>query len=224
MRKARKLLAGRGRSRVMAVLLLAVSLCVGVLQFGGKTSPLPTATVTTASAAQPAPPPPPPPVGEIVDGSKNPEKIPDHVAYSLVFRVIAGRQGVSERRSIRAYVNQLGVGQKKCRTCPKPGDAPQPVEDDPELEAVVAAAEEYHQQVTLLDQQAKAIKDATWQKPTPEAIASLAELRRQKIALVSSVVAALEEKLGPDAAASLRLHVNERVKRRTKLRKDADAR
>lgn len=216
MRKARNLLAKHGRSRALAVLLLAAGLGLGLLQFGGDSSPLPTRAVATASAAQPAPPPPPP--GEVIDGSRNPERIPDHVAYSLVFRVIADRPGDAEKRSIRAYINQLGVGGKKCRTCAKGAGPVRDDDSDPDVEAMVAAAEEYHRQVSVLDQQAKAIKDATWQNPTPEALSSLAELRRQKIALVNSVVAALEQKLGPDAANNLRLHVNERVKRRTKLR------
>lgn len=154
----------------------------------------------------------------LVDGAQTPEQIPDRVAYALIFRAVAGRHSEAQKKSIRSYIAQLGLGREACESCP--GKRPvNPGEPDSEIEALVEAAEEYHRQVSLLDGEAKAIKDATWQNPTPEAYAALANLQRRKEELTTSVVAGLERRLGPDASARLRQNVEGRVKPLTKIRK-----
>jgi hypothetical protein len=85
---------------------------------------------------------------EVIDGSKNPEQIPDHVAYGMVFRLLANRTNESEKQSVRAYINQLGLGAKKCIACG--GDARDETAD-PEIDALLAAAETYNQQVSSFD-------------------------------------------------------------------------
>lgn len=156
-----------------------------------------------------------------VDGAQTPEQIPDHVAYALIFRAVAGRHSEAQKKSIRSYVAQLGLGREACESCPRRKEPVNPDEPDPEIEALVAAAEEYHRQVGLLDREAKAIKDATWQNPTPAAYAALANLQTRKEELVTSVVAGLVRRLGPDASARLRQNVDGRVKPLTKIRKKA---
>jgi hypothetical protein len=161
---------------------------------------------------------PPAQTEEVIDGEKNPEKIPDHVAYGMVFRVIAGREGENEKRSIRAYINQLGLGEQKCISCLKDDNKSLA---DPEIDVLIEAAESYARQVSLLDLQAKKIKDATWSNPTTEAKAELAKLQREKESLIKSIVASLHKQLGPDATGRLRQQVNQRVKSRIKIKKAA---
>lgn len=157
---------------------------------------------------------------EDIDGEKNPEKIPDHVAYGMIFRVIAGREGEHEKRSIRAYINQLGLGEQKCISCLKDDNKSLA---DPEIDVLVEAAESYSRQVSLLDLRAKTIKDATWQNPTAEAKAELAKLQREKESLIKSTVASLHKQLGRDASGRLGEQIKLRVKRRIKIKKSADA-
>ena len=157
---------------------------------------------------------------EVIDGEKNPEKIPDHVAYGMVFRVIAGREGEIEKRSIRAYINQLGLGAQKCISCPKDDNKSLA---DPEIDVLIEAAESYARQVSLLDLRAKTIKDATWVNPTAEARAELAKLQREKESLIRSTVASLHKQLGGDASGRLSEQIKLRVKKRIKIKKSADA-
>jgi hypothetical protein len=42
----------------------------------------------------------------IIDGQLNPEKIPDHEAYSILFRLIARRETEAEKQRIRFYLRQ----------------------------------------------------------------------------------------------------------------------
>jgi hypothetical protein len=157
---------------------------------------------------------------ELIDGSKNPEKIPDHVAYGMIFRVIGNTNKENEKKNIRAYINQLGLGAQKCISCDKEGrDDP----NDPDSDALIAAAQAYNRQVSSLDMQAKAIKDATWRNPTPEAIAELAKLQKKKESLIKHLVTSLHRQLSPEASARLTEQVNVRVKRRVQIRKKVDA-
>lgn len=163
---------------------------------------------------------PPAQTDEVIDGEKNPEKIPDHVAYGMVFRVIAGREGENEKRSIRAYINQLGLGKQKCISCRKDDSKSLA---DPEIDVLIEAAETYARQVSLLDLRAQTIKDATWQNPTAEAKAELAKLQREKESLIRSIVASLHRRLGRDASGRLSERINLRVKHRIQIKKSADA-
>ena len=157
---------------------------------------------------------------EMIDGAKNPEKIPDHVAYAMVFRVIANRNQENEKQSIRAYINQLGLGAQKCMSCSKEARKDGA---DPEIDAMIEAAQAYSQQVASLDMQAKAIKDATWRNPTAEARAELARLQKEKESLIKSLVVSLHKQLGPGASARLTEQINLRVKQRVQIKKSAAA-
>lgn len=197
------------------VVLAAASVLAAVLMAGS--AHLGMARRATGALGRAEPPAPAQKGRVIVNGAERPDLIPDHAAYAMIFRVIADRGEEAQRRSIRSYINQLGLGSEACRNCPDGARRGDDGGADPEVESLIGAAEHYHREVTLLDQQAKAIKDATWQNPTPEARAALADLQRRKIELVNSVVASLDGQLGADASARLRRAVNERVKRLTKL-------
>lgn len=201
----------RSLKRTVVSLALVLLLCLCAIQFGRaehRESAAQPGSTSANAASQP-------PQSEVIDGAANPANIPDHVAYGLVFRLIAGRQTDAEKRSIRAYINQLGLGDRKCLTVSKGKERP---ESEAEINAMVAAAEEYGQKVSVLDQQARAIHESSQGELTADKLSALANLQRQKEALVMTTVAALEQKLGPDAAARLRQSIMQRVKRQVKIR------
>lgn len=235
MKRARK------HSRLAAVSLAAAVLCLCAIHYGraravaGGETGTGVATVAlappAAAVARPAIPAPLPlqPQDDVIDGSQTPERIPDHAAFSVVFRLIADRKTDAEKRSIRAYINQLGLGEQKCDAAGADAKAAAKdrgqTGDESEIDAMIAVAEQYRQQVSVLDRQAKAIKDSTRGVPTAASLAKLTELKRQKEALVLSTVEGLERRLGPDATARLRRYINGRVKRHIKFKdkgKDKD--
>lgn len=64
-----------------------------------------------------------------VNGAKNPELVPDNVAYSLFFGFLAGRQGSeSEKNSMRDYFKQTAL-------------------DGVDVDALLAAADEFQQRM-----------------------------------------------------------------------------
>lgn len=137
----------------------------------------------------------------VIDGSKNPEKIPDHVAYALLFDLIAGRETEAERNRIRAYLRQTGLG-------------------DSDANAMIAAAEEYQRRETVLAQQADRIKSRTHPNHQPLTIeekSQLKQLQNQHRTLVQGMVASLHYRLSTDGLSKVRQHVSERVKRKTKM-------
>jgi acetylornithine deacetylase/succinyl-diaminopimelate desuccinylase-like protein len=149
------------------------------------------------------------PVGTI-NGAVNPEQIPDHVAYSLLFNLIAGRQTEAEQNRIRAYIRQVGLG-------------------GADVDTLITTAEEFRQRVSILDKQAAAIKDRHFFKDadgkyqpngstaTSEERTQLQQLQRQRESIVADIVASLQQRLSADGFAKARQHVNERVKHRIKI-------
>src|SRR5215216_4930848 len=51
---------------------------------------------------------------EVIDGAITPEKIPDHEAYIILFRLIARRETDEEKSRIRSYLKQA-LGCSKCK-------------------------------------------------------------------------------------------------------------
>ena len=103
-----------------------------------------------------------------IDGAKNPELIPDHVAYSAIFRMLSNRSTQDEVYRARAYVTQMGLGKQPCKVCP-PGFGTA----DADVNGFLATAEEYYQRVRDIDKQVAEIKDQTWPNPSAEVLAQL---------------------------------------------------
>lgn len=148
-----------------------------------------------------------------IDGAKNPEKIPDHLAYAALFRMISNRHTEAEKNSIRCYVRQMGLGRQGiCPGCPASVGS-----GDADIEAFIAAAEEFHQRVSIIDSEAAGIKDSTWPNPSLDVLAHLAQLQQQKEALAAEIAASLPAWLSAEAMQRVVKHINEHVKLRIKL-------
>jgi hypothetical protein len=147
-----------------------------------------------------------------IDGAKNPELIPDAVAYSAIFRLLSNRRTEDEVIKARAYVKQMGLGKHNCRACPPAIDTP-----ESDVDALLAAAEEFYQRISVLDQQVAEIKDRTWPSPTAAIMAQLAGLQQQREAVATQVAASLPTRLTPEGMQRVSKHINEHVKQRLKL-------
>lgn len=150
--------------------------------------------VTGSSQKKPDPP-------DTISGAKNPEMIPDRVAYVLIFRTIATPQGTEfEKARSRAWTKRLGLGF-----------------DEATGGELIKAANEFATQVKPLDQQAHEIKNRTWPNPDAATMAQLAALQAQKEALVNQIVASLPARLGQEQAGKLHLHMTNRLKAKMKI-------
>lgn len=155
-----------------------------------------------------------------VDGARNPEMILDRAAYMLLFRFISNHQkNENEKKQIREYVRQTGLGrQHNCPESIAPADCslPNVGVGDNDIDALLAAAAAFQQRVSVLDAQAKDIKDRTWPNPSPETMAQLTLLQEQKEALADEIIASLPRRLSPGGLQRVVQHINKRLKRLTK--------
>jgi hypothetical protein len=201
------------RIKIVGGFFLLIGLGMAVIGFNRPPGPLDAAHASEKSAAQapsqaaqPAHDPP-----GIINGAVHPELIPDRVAYTMLFRLIANREEESAKRSIRAYVRQM-FG---CNECSKNRDFAAQAgvpPDSPDIDAFLAVAEEHHQRVTVLDRQAEKIKGRSWPDPAPEVMAKLTDLQSQNEALSAELVASLPNRISPEGMARLRHYIAERVK------------
>lgn len=138
-----------------------------------------------------------------IDGAKTPEKIPDRVAYSLVLRLISGYKDETERHHIKAYINQMGI------------------QSDADVNAIFAVAEEYKQQVAAIDTSANGAKVQELRNQSGLSSTTqsrLMELRSQRDLLIDKSVVSLSNRLSPDGLAKMSKFINERVKKKVKMR------
>lgn len=137
-----------------------------------------------------------------IDGATNPELIPDSVAYSLFFDLIAKRETEKEKRRIKAYIKEVGL-------------------DGADVDLLIASAEDFRRQTGVLDTQAAKINIRTRTNPPPVLTQSqtlkLQQLETQRNLIVESAAAILQNRLSTSGAEKLRRHINERVKRKTKI-------
>lgn len=152
----------------------------------------------------------------VINGAKNPQLIPDQVAYSLLFRLVSGAQNAEAKMRVRSYVKQM-VGE--CSNCPgEEATKDKNKRKEQDTNAFVTTAYEFQQRVSVLDQQAIEIKKLNWPNPSPEVMARLSQLQRQKEVIVAELMASLPKRLSASGANKLRSHVSERVKRNMKMR------
>lgn len=96
---------------------------------------------------------------------------------------------------------------------------------DADSNVLIAAAEEYRQRVGVLDGQARVILMRYHPAHPPLSIEDknqLKQLDRQRESIVNDVVASLPHRLSTDGLVKVRQHINERVKRKTKITPDEE--
>lgn len=204
------------RMRVIAILLItvaitAVGIATGVPKNGAMADQ---PTETTRATKIPLNTPKQQPTGS-VDGSTNPELIPDQVAYSLLFRVLSNRHTKEEQDRARAYLRMAF----ECSDCS--GQTETRERDslrESRINAFLAVVREYERRVSVLDRRAREIHALNWRpNPSPEVLAELNELQERKDAIMAELVASLPRRLGTKGKERLQQHINERVKSKVKI-------
>lgn len=90
---------------------------------------------------------------------------------------------------------------------------------------MIAIANEYSQSVRVLGQQANAIKDRSHPNHIPLTVEErnqLRQLNQQRRIIAQNTIALLAGRLSVSGVAKVRQHVNERIKRKTKMSADAE--
>lgn len=147
-----------------------------------------------------------------IDGSRNPELIPDHVAYTLVFRLLSDRYTPEEQGRARSYLKMV-FGCLDCNNQTEVSAA-----SESHINSFLNVVAEFEQRVSVLDHRAQEIHDQHGQpNPPPDVLAELDILQRQKEAIVAELIASLPSRLGADGAERLHQHINNRVKPKTKI-------
>lgn len=193
--------------KLLAVLLVAACVAAAGVSTANSTSVSENKAAPAESAPKVRAALPQDPEGTI-DGAKNPEKISDRAAYSLLFRFLSGRKTEAEKNRARAYVRMVlrGAG------CVAPGAS-----EEAHIDSILAAAEDFNRRVSVMDRQAKEVKGNRFDR-SPEKLSKLKGLQKQKDALVMEVVATLPGRLGPEVAEKLRGHMNSVFKRKMKIK------
>lgn len=198
----------------MRRILLAMVMLLILLGIGGFIMGVPKSTAGAIAKGPEISSPITPEQSETIDGSVTPELIPDVVAYRMLFRVITNRQTETEKNIARDYLRHAGLGNQKRKVDDVNGSP------DADIDALMKVAEEFNTRISVLDHQARRIKDRNWHKPGPpdsQTIAQLKQLHRQSETIVAEVVAFLPARLSSAGLLKLRQHINERVKRRIKI-------
>lgn len=153
------------------------------------------ATVATVAAQQP-----PPPVAygvsvspeKIIDGAKQPDRIPDTIAWWHLFMVLADKPGAPAYSARSAFLDPGAFSSE-------------------EVELIIQAANE-----AILE-----VKDMERRVSTLYATASMdyrtAQLRSGRENILRSVVSKLMQQLGSDGAPKFQAHVRDSVKSRIKM-------
>lgn len=138
----------------------------------------------------------------VIDGAQTPELIPDRVAYSLMFQLVSSPANEVEQRHLSAYIAEIGF------------------ESDADAKALVAAAAEYKRRVGAVDSAVNAIKAegrGASGRP-PEVRDRLLKLRAERDSITDDVVSSLPNVMSREGLSKLRSFIDERVKKKTKLR------
>ena len=131
-----------------------------------------------------------------IDGSVNPESIPDEIAYSLLFRLLAQRDTKEENAKIRSYIKLMNVTDAK---------------------GLLSVVDEFERRVGKLDRQAEKIHEKRGPNLDSQALARLNALEQQKNEIIADIVQTLPGRIDVDNLDNLRTHIKERVKRNVKM-------
>jgi hypothetical protein len=151
-------------------------------------------TSTTASQAQPPTPRPDPP--GTIDGAKNPELIPDEVAYRMLFLAVAEPEDATDEQKARARAKIA---------------AAQLSEED--TQALLSLMADFHKETAAVLAENATIRA---RNPFPDRLSTdwpiVVELRKRMEANALNTMAALPARLSPEGVAKLQAHLAE-VKR-----------
>lgn len=127
---------------------------------------------------------------QIIDGAKNPEQIPDEVAWLLLFKTVADAPSAPEYEVRAALLRRSGLS-------------------DLEISNVVQAANDAMSRISAME--------SDIQKSSLSMDQKTASLRARRDVILRDVVRELALSMSPEPAEKFRRHVNEHVKRRIRI-------
>lgn len=181
----------RGRKRV--VLLLSVGGLLALATVILRYTPTPR-SMAAQTQKQPTIPPPDPP--GTIDGSKNPELIPDEVAFRMLFLAVAEPESATEQQKARARAKIASAGLS-----------------DQDTAAFLTLLAEFHKKMSSVLAQNEEIRvrnpfPSPYGTDWPQGV----QLRKQMEQNVADTLAALPARLSAEGMTKLRTHL-ENVKR-----------
>jgi hypothetical protein len=141
------------------------------------------------------------PLKNVVNGEKTPDKIPDHVGYSLLFGIVSGRTNDAARERARAFIRRMELSEQ-------------------EIDQLITAAEEFRERVRPLEREGGRIKGRNHPNHLPltnEETSRLWQLQKQRDDLTNQVAESLEHRLGKNGAGKVRRFVRSVMKRKIKI-------
>ncbi len=129
---------------------------------------------------------------QVIDGAKNPEEIPDQIAWLMFFKTIADGTNAPTHSARSALIRQAGFDASEA--------------DDLIFAANEAMARIHAMEVPIL-------------RSSMTTDAKVQALRRQRDLILEDVVAGLRARWSPEAGERFRAHIDQRVKRGTRITK-----
>lgn len=146
------------------------------------------------------------------------DSIPDHTAYSLLFRLISHRSSDTKKNaSTRNYLKErFRIGEQVCDDCPNLEQSN--VELNNDVEAFMASTNEYKKRIADFDKLAVEVKFPNGKRDkSTAALEKLEQLQRQKVAFVDEVIAATFERLSQKGKLKLQQSVVKELKSKVKI-------
>lgn len=135
-----------------------------------------------------------------IDGAKNPELIPEAVAYELLFLKLSRRTSgrIPDADRIAALAEKIGLSED-------------------EMLRVRNVADEFKLRVSPLDEETKTLKDNHWPDPDPQILSRLQTLQIEKETIISDIISSLPTKISMATMSTLSQFVNGKMKQGIKL-------
>lgn len=152
----------------------------------------------------------------IIDGSTNPEQIPDQVASRLFLRFLSGRHTETEKNRARAYLRRVFGACRECSSEQQIRRAQTPY--TAQIDALLTAADEYAQRVKVFEDEAKRIRDNIGDSADLTMLRSdLSVLQAQREMVGMDIMASLPNRLGTVLADGLQQYIREAFKSKIKI-------
>lgn len=144
-----------------------------------------------------------------IDGSKNPNLIPDRAAYLVLFGVIPEQKDEKSTKRVRDYVGQILGGCSKCKGVKdKDGFEKAKKDHNQDIDGFLRVAADFRQRKGALDRQVAEIKDRHWPNPSPAIMEQLTQLQRQKEAMVDELTSDIPFKVKVEGVNGIKAHIS----------------
>lgn len=136
----------------------------------------------------------------IIDGAKQPDAVPDWVAYDVLVHTIAAMPTAKsgDKQAADNLAKEVGL-------------------DGVKTPALQRSAYAVVHEIASLDRQVAEIKDQHWPKPSKDVLDQLSDLQKQKEAILAKFASELSVSLGIDGAQSVSNHIRNNIKPKIKV-------